>query len=94
MRVDADGRRTTPSCCSTTSRSKGFVERRRDPADRRRHIVAITDEGHEALQRAERAMESLEEEVFGGMSPEDREALRGLLLRALAEEPADQAAAA
>ena len=66
----------------------GFVERRRDPADRRRHIVAITDSGFEALARAERAMESLEEEVFGAMSAEDRESLRSLLARAVAEEQA------
>ena len=65
---------------------KGFVERRRDPADRRRHIVAITDAGNEALARAERAMESLEEEAFGGMSAEDRATLRELLARAVAEE--------
>jgi DNA-binding MarR family transcriptional regulator len=75
--------------------SKGYVERRRDPADRRRHIVAITDSGHEALARAERAMGSLEAEAFSMLSPEDREALHGLLLRAAAEEPAeDQPAAA
>ena len=67
---------------------KGFVERRRDPADRRRHIVAITDAGHAALARAERAMESLEEEAFGGLSAEDRAALRDLLTRAVAEEQA------
>ena len=66
----------------------GFVERRRDPADRRRHIVAITDSGLEALARAERAMESLEEEVFGALGTEDREALHGLLERAVAAEQA------
>jgi len=66
----------------------GFVERRRDPTDRRRHIVGTTAAGLEALARAERAMESLEEEVFSAMSAEDREALRGLLERAVAAEQA------
>ena len=65
----------------------GHVERRRDPADRRRHIVAMTPGGEQALARAERAMESLEEEVLGALAPEDREALRGLLARAMAGDP-------
>ena len=73
---------------------KGFVERRRDPADRRRHIVVITDAGQEALRHAERAMESLEEEVFGALTAEDRAQLRDLLSRAVAEEPVDETAAA
>ena len=33
-------------------------------------------------------MESLEEEVFGALSTEDRDALRGLLERAVAAEQA------
>ena len=73
---------------------KGFVERRRDPADRRRHIVVITEAGQEALRHAERAMESLEEEVFGALTAEDRAQLRDLLSRAVAEEPVDETAAA
>jgi DNA-binding MarR family transcriptional regulator len=67
---------------------RGFVERRRDPADRRRHIVAITDSGHEALVHAEREINSLEDEVFGELSAGDRGALRDLLERAVASEQA------
>ena len=65
----------------------GHVERRRDPADRRRHIVEITQEGRKALAAADRAVESLEEDVLGALLPEEREALRGLLARAVAGEP-------
>ena len=64
-----------------------FVERKRDPADRRRHIVQMTPAGKKALARAERAMEGLEGEVLGALSPDEREVLRGLLARALAGEP-------
>jgi DNA-binding MarR family transcriptional regulator len=65
----------------------GHVERRRDPADRRRHIVVMTPAGGRALEAADRAVESLEEEVLGALSVEEREALRGLLARAVAGEP-------
>jgi DNA-binding MarR family transcriptional regulator len=61
----------------------GYVERRRDPADRRRHVVDITDEGRAALERGERAQESLEEQVLGGLTGEERATLRSLLQRAL-----------
>jgi DNA-binding MarR family transcriptional regulator len=67
---------------------EGYVERRRDPADRRRHIVEMTPSGHKAMLAAERAMESLEDDVLGALEPEEREVLRKLLARALAAEPA------
>ena len=69
----------------------GHVERRRDPADRRRHIVVMTPEGAKALEAADRAVESLEEEVLGALSVDEREALRGLLARAVAGEPVPSA---
>ena len=66
----------------------GWIERQRDPADRRRHIVALTGPGREALHRAEHAMEELEGEVLGALTPEERATLRDLLARALASEQA------
>ena len=64
----------------------GYVERRRDPADRRRHVVVLTEAGWAALERAEQAQESLGEEMFAALSDEERAMLRSLLARVL--EPA------
>lgn len=60
-----------------------FVERRRDPADRRRHLVDITAAGLEALEEAELAQGSIEDEILSGLSPDDRAEFRRLLVKAL-----------
>src|SRR6185437_16730036 len=62
-----------------------YAERRRDAADRRRHIVNITDAGLEALERAESAQGSIENEILGGFSASERAELRRLLVKALEE---------
>lgn len=60
-----------------------YVERRRDPADRRRHIVDITSAGLAALERAEVAQGSIEDEILGGLSDAERATLHRLLAKAL-----------
>ena len=57
--------------------------RRRDPNDRRRHIVDITAAGRKALERADKARESLEDEILKGLSADDKKTLRRLLERVL-----------
>ena len=61
----------------------GFSVRRRDPADRRRHMVELTYAGKQAVERAEKARESIEDEVLSDLSAEERKALRKLLRRVL-----------
>ncbi len=61
----------------------GLADRRRDASDRRRHLVALTPAGRAALERAERAQESIEDEVLAALGPDDRALLRDLLRRAL-----------
>ena len=65
---------------------RGYVERRRDSTDRRRHVVDLTDAGLRALEHAERAQDSLGDQLFAELSEEERATLRSLLARAL--EPA------
>jgi DNA-binding MarR family transcriptional regulator len=60
-----------------------FSIRRRDPNDRRRHIVEITESGRKALERADKARESLEDEILGDLSVDERTTLRQLLERVL-----------
>jgi len=62
---------------------EGYVERRRDTSDRRRHIVEITPDGKGVLERAERALESVEDEVLGSLTAEERITLRRLLVKAM-----------
>jgi DNA-binding MarR family transcriptional regulator len=63
--------------------ASGFAERRRDPDDRRRHIVEITDRGRSAFKRAERGREAVEDQVLAALDSEERAALRRLLAKAL-----------
>jgi DNA-binding MarR family transcriptional regulator len=60
----------------------GYVERRRDPVDRRRHVVDLTEAGRVALERAEQAQESLGDELFAALSDEERTTLDSLIGRA------------
>ncbi|SDJ75757.1 MarR family winged helix-turn-helix transcriptional regulator [Streptomyces indicus] len=58
-----------------------LVERRRDPADRRRHIVEITPEGTARLRKADAALDMVERELFADLSERELATLRGLLDR-------------
>ena len=58
----------------------GYVERRRDPADRRRHIVEMTPAGPQGdAARPSARWSRLEDDVLGALAPEEREVLRELL---------------
>ena len=68
----------------------GYVERRRDPIDRRRHIVEMTDAGRSALEHAEEKLETLEDQVIGNLADGERATLRDLLAKALEAVPDDE----
>ncbi len=67
---------------------RGYVERQRDPRDRRRHIVVITPAGLKALAKAEEELEALEGEVLVNLDQADRDQLRDLLARAMVGQDA------
>src|SRR5881275_2928460 len=50
----------------------GLVERRRDTADRRRHIVRLTAEGKRTLGKLRTLARKLEDEFFAALSPDER----------------------
>src|SRR3954452_11874863 len=58
----------------------GLVTRERDPADRRRHLVALTAAGERALVSAARAQRETEDELFAPLSDDQREQLSALLI--------------
>jgi DNA-binding MarR family transcriptional regulator len=62
---------------------QGYITRLRDPDDRRKHNVAITEAGAAALERAETELRKLEDEALAGLSADERSQLRRLLAKAL-----------
>jgi DNA-binding MarR family transcriptional regulator len=70
-----------------------YLVRRRDAEDRRRHRVYITAAGRQALERATRAQEDIEDDVLQALDADERATLWDLLTRALrgAEHAAAQA---
>ena len=63
--------------------SREFAFRRRDPADRRRHLVEITGEGLRAFATAEKGIESVEDDVLAQLTRDERVELHRLLAKAL-----------
>ncbi len=63
----------------------GLVERRRDPNDRRRHVVQMTPAGRKTLRQLRTLSLRLENEFFAPLDPAERERFHSLLLR-LAEQ--------
>jgi DNA-binding MarR family transcriptional regulator len=63
--------------------ASGLVERRRDPADRRRHIVTMTEQGRKALHQAEAAQQTLEDEILGSLDSSERSELSHLMRKAI-----------
>jgi MarR family transcriptional regulator, lower aerobic nicotinate degradation pathway regulator len=61
----------------------GLASRRRDCADRRRHIVEIAPAGESALEQVGRALDAVEDDVLGALDADQRDALHGLLDTAL-----------
>ena len=63
----------------------GWVERRRDPADRRRHVVEMTATGRKTLAKLRALSASIEEDFLAPLDERERKVLHALLLE-LAEE--------
>jgi DNA-binding MarR family transcriptional regulator len=61
----------------------GYVSRIRDPEDRRKHNVGLTEKGDAALERAESEIRRLEDEVLSGLNADERTQLRRLMAKAL-----------
>lgn len=62
--------------------SADLVQRRRSPADRRRHTVLLTDAGAQRLGEAEAVLVTLEHRMFAGLTQTELADLHGLLQRA------------
>jgi len=58
---------------------RGLIERRRDPADRRRHIVRVTPAGRKSLARLRALQGRVDDEFFAPLSRDERATLHALL---------------
>ena len=59
--------------------AEGLIVRKRDPEDRRRHIVEVSAKGSARLAEAKKIATTVEEELLAGLDPGQREQLLALL---------------
>jgi DNA-binding MarR family transcriptional regulator len=58
---------------------RGYAKRRRDPDDRRRHLVEVSKKGLALLEKVSEVMDGVEDDLLDGLEPAERELLEGLL---------------
>jgi MarR family transcriptional regulator, lower aerobic nicotinate degradation pathway regulator len=64
---------------------RNLVERRRDPADRRRHTVRLTPDGKRALAKLRALARQLEDDFLASLGEDERAQLHALLRRLAAQ---------
>ena len=58
---------------------QGYATRRRDPEDRRRHLVEVSKRGIAVIAEVSEVMDGVEEELLAGLDPASRRELEGIL---------------
>ena len=58
---------------------RGYATRRRDPEDRRRHLVEVSKKGIAVIEKVSEVMDGVENDLLDGLELAEREQLEGLL---------------
>ena len=58
---------------------RGYATRRRDPEDRRRHLVEISKKGIAVIEKVSEVMDEVQNDLLDGLEPAEREQLEELL---------------
>ena len=58
---------------------RGYATRRRDPEDRRRHLVEVSKKGIAVIEKVSEVMDGVEADLLAGFDPAEREQLEALL---------------
>jgi DNA-binding MarR family transcriptional regulator len=58
---------------------RGYATRRRDPEDRRRHLVEVSKKGLAVIEKVSEVMDGVEDDLLDGLEPAERDHLSGLL---------------
>jgi DNA-binding MarR family transcriptional regulator len=58
---------------------KGYATRRRDPQDRRRHLVEVSKKGLAVIEKVSEVMDGVEEDLLDGLDASERERFEDLL---------------
>jgi DNA-binding MarR family transcriptional regulator len=62
---------------------RSLIERRRDRADRRRGIIALSREGEQLLADLDRSLLDIDDQILAPLTDAERETLNALLFKAL-----------
>jgi len=58
---------------------RGYATRRRDPEDRRRHLVEVSTKGIAVIEKVSAVMDGVQDELLGDLEPAERRELEVLL---------------
>jgi DNA-binding MarR family transcriptional regulator len=58
---------------------RGYATRRRDPEDRRRHLVVVSKKGVAVIEKVSQVMDGVEDELLQGFDRAEREQVEALL---------------